>query len=64
MIEQIFWIFSAISVTDAVKAREIRGRFRGRQKIINGDAIIGVRQTNIDNLRAERLQLLDRRIDC
>src|SRR5205823_1454753 len=57
MIEQIFRIFGAISITDAVEPSEVRGRFGRREKIINGDAVIGVRQTNIDNLRAERLQL-------
>src|SRR5205814_8261761 len=55
MIEQIFWIFGAITVSDAVEPGEVRGRFRGREEIINSDAIVGVRQANIDNLRAERL---------
>src|SRR5439155_13837578 len=64
MIEQILWIFSAVPVTDAVEASEVRGCFRGREEIINSDAVIGMRQTNIDNLRAERLQLLERNVDC
>src|SRR5207253_5249567 len=64
MIEQIFWIFGAITVSDAVEAGEVCGRFRGGEEIINGDAVVRVRQTNIDNLRAERLQLLQRNVDC
>ena len=52
MIEQIFWICRSISVAHTIKARQIGRSLRRRQNVINCNRIIGMRQGDIDDLRA------------
>src|SRR3569623_496059 len=46
----------ARTIAHAVITREVRGRLRGRHDIISRQRVFGVRQRNLDDLRAGRLQ--------
>src|SRR5581483_7154403 len=52
VIEQVFWIFSAITVTHAIEARQIGRGFSGGENVVGGDGVIGRGEREIDNLCA------------
>ena len=46
-------------IADAVEARQVGRGLRGREDVINGQRVLGVRQADLADVRAERLHLFD-----
>ena len=49
-----------VAVFDAVKAREVRGAFGGRDDVVGRQRVLRVRQRDRHDLRAEPLKSVDR----
>ena len=60
MIEQTGHVFRAMAVAHTIKTREVRRVLSRCNVVINAHDVLGVRQRNLDNLRSQRLALLDR----
>src|SRR4029077_11043318 len=63
-IEDIFRIFSTMSVTHAVESSEIRRSLRGGNNVIDRDRIFSAWQRDLNNFRAKGIELFHRGIDC
>ncbi len=64
MVQEVGGVFRAMAVADAVETGEIGGGFGGREDVIDGDGVFGVREGDFDDFRAEGFVVLDRLADA
>ncbi len=52
MVMQVPRLLRAVAVTHAIETGQVGRRFRGRDDVVGVDRVLGVRQRDLDDLRA------------